>query len=61
MSDEPIQVLAPYPALKTLAAMLSGYGVLRQASGVERLAKCGVFAISQSNGGKSAVIHFNAR
>jgi hypothetical protein len=29
---------------------LSGYGVLRQAFGVERLAKCRVFAINPSDG-----------
>ena len=39
---------------------LSGYGVLRQASGVERLAKCRVFAINPSDGEKR-VIHSNPR
>ncbi len=39
---------------------LSGYGVLRQASGVERLAKCQVFAINPSDGEKR-VIHSNPR
>ena len=39
---------------------LSGYGVLRQASGVERLAKCRVFAINPSDDEKR-VIHSNPR
>jgi hypothetical protein len=39
---------------------LSGYGGLRQASGVERLAKCRVFGINQADGEKR-VSHFNPR
>jgi hypothetical protein len=39
---------------------LSGYGGLRQAAAVERLAKCRVFGINRADGEKR-VIHSNPR